>query len=250
MTRPLEGEIALITGASRGLGSAMALRLAKDGANIIVHYGGSRDAAEETAKAVEAEGRTAHLVQADLAAPDGAEKLAGAAREALDGRKLDILVHNAGIADYASLEEQDVAGFDRMFAVNVRAPFFTTQHLLPTLAENARIVFVSSIVATSSFPGIPAYSMTKGAIDTAVVHLANELGPRGIRVNAVAPGAILTDMADWLNSEEGRDNALSMQALKRVGQPEDIAGTVAFLAGPDSAWVTGQTVQTGGGSKL
>jgi NAD(P)-dependent dehydrogenase (short-subunit alcohol dehydrogenase family) len=143
-----------------------------------------------------------------------------------------------------------VADFDELFAVNVRAPFFVVQQLLPVLAKGSSIVFVSSLAAHAAVGALSAYAATKGAIDTLVKHFAFALGPRGIRVNAVAPGIVATDMSEFAKTEEGRDYAMGMQALKRLAQPDDIAGAVAFLASEDARWITGDTLRVDGGSKL
>ena len=137
-----------------------------------------------------------------------------------------------------------------MFAVNVRAPFFLVQQLLPLLGEGSSIVLMSSLAARASVGVLPAYGATKGAIDTLVKHFAALLGPRGIRVNAVAPGVIETDMSSFVRSDEGRGYTLGMQALQRIGHSDDVAGVVAFLASDAARWVTGDTIQAGGGSKL
>jgi len=232
----------LVTGASRGIGRAIAARLARDGARVIAHYGQSREGAEALAGEVDVE-----LVQADLEAPDGAHKLADAV-----GGEIDILVNNAGVAQFTPWGEESAGGIDRQFAINVRAPLLLTQALRDRIHEDGRVIFLSSIVAQRAFGdgAIAAYAATKGAVDTLVVQLAPLFGPRGITVNAVAPGAIDTDMSAWLRDEEGAAQAHSIQALKRIGQAHDIADAVAFLAGPDSRWVTGQVLQAGGGTKL
>lgn len=246
----LQGQVALVTGASRGLGRAIAKRLAADGARIIAHYGSSGSEAETLAAEIRAGGGSVELVQADLASADGPHRLAADVKALLGGVRIDILINNAGVASFADLQQQTVEDFDRQFAVNVRAPFFLTQQLADVLTDGARVVFTSSIVARTYFAGVPAYSATKGAVDTLVRNFAAILAPRGIRVNAVAPGAIATDMASFLGSEEGKAAVLGIQALQRIGQPDDIADAVAFLAGPDSRWVTGEVVQVSGGSKL
>ncbi|MEL7517357.1 MAG: SDR family oxidoreductase [Pseudomonadota bacterium] len=250
MSNTLVGKTALVTGSSRGLGKAMALRLAKDGARVIVHYASSDAAAKEVVATIEAAGGHAGLVQADLSSPEGVASLTKAVEAQLNGAKLDILVNNAGIAQFLPFEETDVDLLDRLYAVNVRAPFLVTQSLLGALADDASIIFLSSEVAKNSFIDAIAYDITKGAIDTLVLQLAKLLGERGIRVNAIAPGATQTDMAEFLGSEEGAQMVMSIQALKRVGQPEDIADATAFLAGPDSRWVTGQTLAVSGGWQL
>jgi 3-oxoacyl-[acyl-carrier protein] reductase len=166
------------------------------------------------------------------------------------GGRLDILVANAGISKAVPIEETSVEDFDRLFAVNVRAPFFLVQQLLPILGEGSSVVLLSSLAAHAAVGTLYAYAMTKGAIDTMVKHFAAALGPRGIRVNAVAPGVVETDMSNFARTDAGRDFALGIQALKRIAQPDDIAGTIAFLASDEARWVTGDTIHVDGGSKL
>ena len=245
----LTNKTALVTGASRGIGRATARALAAAGARVIVHYGNAAGEAESLVAEIRAAGGKADAVGADLAAPDGPHKLATAVRK-LIGERLDILVANAGVATLASIEDQTVADFDRMFAVNVRAPFFLVQQLLPVLGEGSSVVLLSSLAARASVGVLPAYSATKGAIDTLVKHFGALLGPRGIRVNAVAPGVIDTDMSSFVRSDEGRDYTLSIQALQRIGHADDVADVIAFLASDASRWVTGDTIQAGGGSKI
>jgi 3-oxoacyl-[acyl-carrier protein] reductase len=245
----LVSRTALVTGASRGIGRATARALAFAGARVIVHYGNAREEAEALVAEIRAAGGHADAVGADLGAPDGAHKLAAEVRK-LVGARLDILVANAGIATAAKIEDQTVEEFDRMFAVNVRAPFFLVQQLLPLPGEGSSVVLLSSLAARASVGLLPAYAATKGAVDTLVKHFAALLGPRGIRVNAVAPGVIDTDMSKFARSEEGRQFTLGMQALQRIGHPDDVADVVGFLASDSARWVTGDTVQVGGGSKL
>ena len=174
------------------------------------------------------------------------------------GTRLDILVLNAGIAMAGPMENHTVEDFDRMFATNVRGPFFVLQQLLPLLGEGSSVILVSSLAGhavpgnpgQAAAPSVPAYAATKGAIDTLVKHWASSLGPRGIRVNAVAPGMIQTDMSRSLKTEAGRELVLGMQALKRVGQPDDVADVIAFLASDGARWITGVSIPVDGGSKL
>ena len=245
MTQDLAGKTALVTGSARGLGHAIATTLAARGAHVLAHQRGSGDSA--VVAAILAAGGSAEVVSGDLGTAEGAAGLAAATVAALGGKPLDILVHNAGIVEY---EGADAAAFDRQFAVNVRAPYLLTEALKPNLADNGRVIFLSSAVARIVFGEISAYAMTKGAVNTYVIYLAAQLGARGITVNAVAPGAIDTDMSAWLRSPEGAAQAKSFQALQRVGQPGDIAEVVAFLASPAGSWVTGQVVEASGGSKL
>jgi NAD(P)-dependent dehydrogenase (short-subunit alcohol dehydrogenase family) len=194
-------------------------------------------------------GSRADAIATDLAAADGPEKLARQTRSIV-GDRLDILVANAGVSKTATIEDTMVEDFDKLFAVNVRAPFFLVQQLLPIMCEGSSIVFLSSLAAHAVVGTSPAYAATKGAIDTLVKHFAFLLGARGIRVNAVAPGVVETEMSNFTKTEAGRNVAMSMQALKRVAQPDDIGGVVAFLASDDARWITGDTIRVDGGSKL
>jgi 3-oxoacyl-[acyl-carrier protein] reductase len=245
----LSGKTALVTGASRGMGRASALRLAAAGACVLVHYGRGAKEADGVVAEIKTSGGRAEAVAADLTAPDGAHKLAEQTRRII-GERLDILVANAGISKSATIEDTTVADFDNLFAVNVRAPFFLVQQLLPIMHEGSSIVLVSSLAARAVVGTIPAYAATKGAIDTLVKHFASALGPRGIRVNAVAPGVVATDMSSFTKSDEGRNYVIGLQAIKRLAQPDDIGGVVAFLASNDARWITGDTIHVDGGSKL
>jgi 3-oxoacyl-[acyl-carrier protein] reductase len=245
----LKGKTALVTGASRGIGRASALALAKSGAQVLVHYASGAREADAVAAEIRKLGGRADTVGADLAAPDGPHRLAQQVRTIV-GDRLDILVANAGVAKSASIEETTIEDFDRQFAVNVRAPFFLVQQLLPIMHEGSSIVLLSSLAAHAAVGALPAYAATKGAIDTLVKHFASALGARGIRVNAVAPGVVATDMSSFAKTDEGRDYTLGLQALKRIAQPDDIGGAVAFLASPEARWITGDTLRVDGGSKI
>jgi len=245
----LLGKTALVTGASRGIGRAAALALAKGGAQVIVHYGRGAKEAESVVNEIKKSGGRAQAVSADLAAPDGAHKLAKQVH-AIVGERLDILVANAGISKAALIEELTVEDFDSLFAVNVRAPYFLVQQLLPILGNGSSVTLISSLAARAAVGNISAYAATKGAIDTLVKHFAFILGSRGIRVNAVAPGVVETDMSNFTKTDQGRDFALGIQALKRLAQPDDIGGAIAFLSSEDARWITGDTIHVDGGSKL
>ncbi|MDX2237424.1 MAG: SDR family oxidoreductase [Hyphomonadaceae bacterium] len=251
----LTGKVALVTGASRGIGAAIAKTLAREGALVGVHYSASKAPAEAVVAAIEAAGGKAFTVQGDLAQTHGADSVAEAflaeTRARTGQAHLDILVHNAGVAAVADLANTTHEAFDRQFAVNVRAPFFLTQKLAPHLREGGRVLLLSSAVSRIYFAPIPAYAATKGAVDALTLYLAGELGPRGVTVNAVAPGVIETDMAaGFVSGEDARRNVLAQQTLQRIGQPDDVAALVAALAGPGGAWTTGQVIDVSGGTRL
>jgi NAD(P)-dependent dehydrogenase (short-subunit alcohol dehydrogenase family) len=246
----LTGKTALVTGASRGMGRASALALAAAGAQVLVHYGRGANEADGVVAEIRKAGGRADAIATDLAAADGASnKLALQARSII-GDRLDILVANAGVSKAATIEETTVEDFDKLFAVNVRAPYFLVQQLLPVLREGSSVILVSSLGAHAAVGTLSAYAATKGAIDTLVKYFAAALGPRGIRVNAVAPGVIDTDMSNLVKTDEGKSFVLGMQALKRIGQPDDVGSVVAFLASQDARWITGDTIRVDGGSKL
>ena len=245
----LTGKTALVTGASRGIGRSAARFLAKEGARVLVHYGRGRDEAESIVAEIRAASGQAEAVSADLEAKDGAHVLAEKVRQVIDG-KLDVLVANAGVSKSTPMEELTVADFDRLFAVNVRSPYFLVQQLLPALGEGSNVIFVSSLAARSAVGSIAAYAATKGAVDTLVKHFAAALGPRGIRVNAIAPGVVDTEMSSFAHTDSGQQLTLGMQALKRIASPEDVGGVFAFLASDEARWITGQTIAVDGGSKL
>jgi NAD(P)-dependent dehydrogenase (short-subunit alcohol dehydrogenase family) len=252
----LQGKIALVTGASRGIGRATAAALATAGAHVLVHYGRSAQDAESLVASILSKGGRASAISADLGTPDGPMLLAKEVRSIV-GDRLDILVSNAGITKAATIKDHTVADFDSLFATNVRGPFFLVQQLLPILGEGSNITLISSlgarvVVGTPDLdkPSLLAYAATKGAIETLVKNWAAILGPRGIRVNAVAPGVIDTDMSNFTKTEAGRERALGMQALKRIGQPQDVADVVAFLASDAARWITGASIPVDGGSKL
>ena len=252
----LQNKTALVTGASKGIGRATALALAEAGAQVLVHYGRSAKEAESIVSEIQTKGGRAHAISADLGTPDGAALLAKQVRSIV-GDRLDVLVLNAGISKSARIADHTVEDFNNLFATNVRGPFFLVQELLPILGEGSNIIVVSSLGARMVVgkpglenPSILAYASTKGALETLVKNWAAILGPSGIRVNAVAPGAIDTDMSNFTKTDTGREIVLGMQALKRLGKPEDVADVVAFLASDGARWITGASIPVDGGSKL
>jgi NAD(P)-dependent dehydrogenase (short-subunit alcohol dehydrogenase family) len=232
------------------------LALAEAGAHVLVHYSRSIQGAESLVAAIQAKGGRANAISADLGTPDGAVLLTTQVRFIV-GDRLDVLVLNAGISQSARIADYTAEDFDSLFATNVRGPFFLVQQLLPVLGEGSSIVVISSAAARTvpgkpglENPSILAYASTKGALETLVRHWAAILGPSGIRVNAVAPGIIDTDMSNFTKTEAGREVALGMQALKRLGKPEDVADVVAFVASDAARWITGASIPVDGGSKL
>jgi NAD(P)-dependent dehydrogenase (short-subunit alcohol dehydrogenase family) len=247
----LTGRTALVTGASRGIGRAIAERLAADGALVAVHYGSNETAAKETVAAIQQAGGQAFAVRADLAETAELDALFTGLRAGLGGRPLDIVVNNAAVIDYsATIEAATPEAFDRLFAVNVRAPLFVIQRALPLMPDGGRIVNVSSGVTWFATPEV-VYGMSKGALNVLTRSLAQTQGRRGITVNTVSPGITETDMNSWLTeSPEAARGVANMVALGRHGQPADIADAVAFFASDDGRWVTGQTLEVNGGLLL
>jgi len=252
----LQGKTALVTGASRGIGRATASALANAGAHVLVHYGRSAQDAESLVAGILSKGGRANAIRADLEAAEGATLLTKEVRMIV-GERLDVLVLNAGVSKSARLADYTVGDFDNLFATNVRSPFFLVQQLLPILGDGSNIIVISSLGSHAVVgkpgvdnPSILAYASTKGALETLVKNWAAILGPQSIRVNAVAPGVIDTDLSNFAKTEAGREVTLGMQALKRIGKPEDVADVVAFLASDKARWITGASIPVDGGSKL
>ena len=249
-----KGKIAIITGASRGIGRSIAIRFARDGFVVVVHYACNRGAAESTVNEIERLAGTAFAIGAELRSAASVvkffEKLDAELNSRFGTNQFDILVNNAAIAPDSSIEDTTEELFDEVFALNAKVPFFMTQKALQRLRNGGRIINVSSGATRIASPKLAAYAMTKGALDVLTLTLAKQLGSRKITVNTLAPGATETDMnAKRLSDPQFRQFATSV-ALGRIGQPDDIADVAAFLASNDARWVTGQYIDATGGAQL
>ena len=245
--KPLDGKVALVTGAARGIGAAIAERLAADGATIAVNYSTSAAEANAVADRIRRSGGRATVFKADVGEPDQAKGLVGATVEEFG--RLDILVNNAGTSSFAPIEVVDEAHVQSQFALNVNGPVFTTQAAVARFpADGGRVINVSSMVAGRALAGTSVYAATKSALDALTRVWAAELGPRAITVNGVAPGPVETDMMTRSGvSEEMKHAMIARTPLGRLGRPSDIADTVAFLASPSAGWITGQIIVASGG---
>lgn len=244
-----QNKIALVTGSSRGIGRAIALKLAKQGATVIIHYADNDVAAQETIN--ELKGENVFLVKADLASIPGVDTLIAEVDKIIAGNKLDFHINNAGIIFRASMEKISESDFDKMFNINVKAPFFLTARILSRINDGGRIINLSSQVSKRPRYEVGAYAMTKAAIDNFTMSLASILGARKITVNSVAPGIVDTDM----NKEKLQDKLLRAAtaekiAMKRIGMPEDIADAVLLLLSEEGRWITGQCIEVSGGAGL
>ncbi|MFE2340220.1 glucose 1-dehydrogenase [Streptomyces sp. NPDC059431] len=255
MTGPLTGKTALVTGASRGIGRGIAERLAADGALVVVHYARNVAAAEHVVDSIRSRGGNAFGVQTELGASGDAEALYAAVDTALAlrdmGPELDILVNNAAVSGSARIHEVTPELVDKIFSVNVKSLLFVIQQALTRMRDGGRIINVSSAVTRIAYPESVVYSMSKGAMDTLTIALAKELGPRRINVNTVSPGFVATDMnAKLRTTPDGAARLAGMSVFERIGDPSDVASVVAFLASPDSQWITGQRLEASGGTHL
>ncbi|MER7338988.1 SDR family oxidoreductase [Streptomyces sp. NPDC000075] len=251
----MSGKSALVTGASRGIGRGIAERLAADGALVAVHYARNAEAAGAVVSSIRAAGGQAFPLCTELGVPGDTESLYTAFDAALVRRgiepRLDVLVNNAAVSGSARIHEVTAELVDRIFSVNVKALLLLTREGLTRMPEGGRVINISSAITRMSYPESIVYSMSKGALNTLTLALAKELGPRGITVNAVAPGFTATDMnAKLRTTPEGLARLAGLSVFDRIGSPSDIAGAVAFLASPDALWVTGQLLDASGGMHL
>lgn len=255
MEQALAGKTALVTGASRGLGVHMAIRLAKAGALVAVNYASDEQAANETVQRIEADGGQAFAVQARLggeaAATDLVAKLDKQLTERTGSTGLDILVNNIGGGDYGPITAADEPFYDEVMSNNVRAPFFLTRALHERINDFGRVINISSVGARLTDPNIIVYTMAKAAVEAFTRVLAQELGHRGITVNSVGPGFTAGPTNDYIvNDPEAAKQVTDVTALRRFGQPEEIADAVFALASPLGRWVTAQSIEASGGFKL
>ena len=245
----LAGKVALVTGASRGIGAAIATRLALDGAAVVVNYVANSAAAQGVVDAIEASGGTAATVQADVGQVGQARALVAEALRQFG--RLDILVNNAAIAEGVAFEAIDEILFDRHFDTNVKAMVFLVQAAADALATGGGVVInLSSIGTRAANPRTMIYAATKAAVEMLTISLSRELGPRGVRVNAVAPGQIETDMLRKVIPAAELEANIARVSLGRLGRPGDIADVVAFLASDAGRWITGETIHVSGGQRL
>lgn len=251
----LEGKTVLVTGGGRGIGRAIAQRLAASGALVAVNYAANHEAAAETVRAIEAEGGQAFSVQAKIGEPGAIEKLVAAIEVEFTRRtgsgRLDILINNIGGGDYSTIDAISEEEFDWTFANNVRGPFLLTKALYHRLNDNGRVINISSVASRLCDPNFIAYCMAKAAVEMFTRVLAKDLGPRGITVNSVAPGFTAGETnAEVTEDPEMLKGVISATALRRFGQPEEIADFVHTLASPAARWITSQNIDASGGFKL
>lgn len=243
--KPLDEKVALVTGGSRGIVWAVVERLARDGAAVIFSYQRDEEAANDVVNAVSTAGGKVWAVRADQAEAQEVVRLYDVAED--KGGALDIVVNNAAVGTVGLIADTSDIEFDRVMAVNLKGTFVSVREAARRLRAGGRIINVSTVNTVMHGPGIGLYAASKGAVEQLTVVAAHELGPRGITVNTVSPGATDTDMLRANNSAEGREEMSTMSPLGRLGQPADVADVIAFLAGPDGRWMTGQNLRAGGG---
>lgn len=245
MAGHLDGKVAIVTGASRGIGKAIALQLAAEGARVVVNYTSSPEKAEAVVHAITEENGEAVAIQADISKLDEVERLFSETLQAFE--KIDILVNNAGIMINKPILEATEEDFDKIFAVNAKGTYFTCQQAMKHMSEYGRIVNISTSVVGQMFPAYSMYAGTKGAVEQFTRQLAKEFGSKQITINAVAPGPVNTELFTEGKSEAQIEGLKKMNAFNRLGEPEDISSVISFLASKESQWVTGQTLRVNGG---
>jgi 3-oxoacyl-[acyl-carrier protein] reductase len=241
----LDGKVALVTGASRGIGRAIAMRLGHDGAAVVVNYSGNHEAAYETVSAIETASGRAVAVQGDVGKVGDIQRLFDSTFEHFG--RLDILVNNAGVFFTKPVADVTEEEYDRIFAANVKGTFFACQQAAKRMADGGRIINFSSSTTAMMLPTYGAYVATKGAVEQLSHVLAKELGSRGITVNVISPGPTDTELFGQGKTEQDKQRFAQMAALGRLGQPKDIADVVALLVSDDASWITGQNVRANGG---
>ncbi len=248
MSQKLAGKVALVTGASKGIGAEIARRLAAEGAAVVVNYASSKAGADKVVEAITKAGGKAVAVQADVAKEADVKRLFAEATKAVG--RVDILVNNAGVYEFGAIDQFEESQYRRMFDLNVLGLFLATREAVKQFGpDGGNIVNIGSVVATSAPAGASVYSATKGAVDTISLSLAKELGPRKVRVNSVNPGMVETEgtHSQGITESEMATQVKGQTPLGRLGQPQDIASVVAFVVSDDAAWVTGQTLVVSGG---
>jgi 3-oxoacyl-[acyl-carrier protein] reductase len=241
----MNGKGAIVTGASGGIGRAVAMRLARDGFAVVVNFAGNATRAEETVAAITAAGGRASAIKADVASAADVDRLFAESASALG--TIDVVVNSAGIMPLRPIAAGDVDGFDKVVATNLRGTFLVLSRAATQVAPGGRIVAFSSSVIGKSFPTYGPYIASKAGVEGLVHVLANEMRGRQITVNAVAPGPVATDLFLQGKSDAQIEQLTKLAPLERLGQPDDIASVVSFLAGPDGAWVNGQVLRANGG---
>ncbi|MFP7477258.1 SDR family oxidoreductase [Terribacillus saccharophilus] len=245
MAGHLFGKVAIVTGASREIGKAIALQLADEGARVIVNYTSSPDKAEAAVQAITQKNGEALAIQADISKLEDVERLFSETLQAFG--KVDILVNNAGIMVNKPILDATEEDIDKIFAINVKGTYFSCQQAMKHMAEYGRIINISTSVVGQMFPAYSMYAGTKGAVEQFTRQLAKEFGSKQITINAVAPGPVNTELFTEGKSEAQIDSLKKMNAFNRLGEPEDISSVISFLAGKESQWVTGQTLRVNGG---
>lgn len=248
MAKKLSGKVAVVTGASKGIGASIATHLADEGASVVVNYSSSKSGADKVVKEITGKGGKAIAVQANVSNPEEIKKLFSETKKAFG--KVDILVNNAGIYEFAPLEDITPAHFHKIFDLNVLGLILTTQEAVKHFGkEGGNIINISSVASTAGIPHATVYAATKASVDIITKTLGKELGPRKIRVNSINPGMVVTEGTETagITASDMRKETETKTPLGRIGKPDDIAPAVSFLASDDSAWITGETLFISGG---